>query len=600
METTGLIMTVEGRIVRYLEFLYGEEDTPRLWETLKQRLATFREENPQLPDSRPSGAGQLTERDVVLITYGDQFAQPGHTPLHTLSDFLSTHLVDAISHVHILPFFPYSSDDGFSIIDYRLVNPAMGSWEDVERIGHTFQLMFDAVINHISQHGLWFEEYRRQNAPYTGYFIAVDDDVDLSSVVRPRDLPLLTPVETSAGVKKVWTTFSADQIDLNYADPLVALEIIDILLFYVARGAEIIRLDAIAYLWKEIGTSCIHLPQTHAMVKLWRATLDAVAPWVLLITETNVPHADNVSYFGNYLPETGNTDEAQLVYNFTLGPLVLHTFHTGSVARLNDWAAALRTPSAGAAFFNFIASHDGIGVMPARGILSEDEIQNLVDRTLAHGGKVSHGVNPDGTRSVYELNITLYDFLNAPESPENELAIKQFLASQAILLSLAGVPGIYIHSLFGSHNCYACAEKTGRARSLNREKFDYEMILERLADPHHYQYRLFHAHRQMLELRRNHAAFHPAGPQVILPLHDSVFAIVRRAPESDAVVLCLINVSAVPRRIRLGLAAHGLPPAAGWKNLLDGHVYDSREGELSLTLSGYDVLWLDMELAKAG
>ncbi|MCO6453252.1 MAG: sugar phosphorylase, partial [Caldilineales bacterium] len=425
--------------------LYGEEVANEIWPELAGILDRFKAQHPKAGENDVSTAEVISERDAVLITYGDQFQRDDQTPLHTLTDFLTKTVGDAISTVHILPFFPYTSDDGFSVVDYRAVDPELGDWRDIARLGADYRLMFDAVINHVSQASAWFQGFRRGEAEYADYFITVDPATDLSSVVRPRTLPLLTPVETDKGMEHVWTTFSADQIDLNFANPQVLLEIVDILLDYVAHGAAIIRLDAIAYLWKEIGASCIHLPQTHVVVKLWRAILDDVAPDVILITETNVPHAENISYFGEPLAD-GGADEAQMVYNFSLAPLTLHAFRTGDARPLSDWAATLRLPAPGTAFFNFIASHDGIGVRPAEGILNPEEIQALADRTLAHGGHVSYRANSDGSTSAYELNITLYDFLNDPASPDPH-DVSRFLASQAICVSLARVPGIYIHSL---------------------------------------------------------------------------------------------------------------------------------------------------------
>ena len=285
--------------------------------------------------------------------------------------------------------------------------------------------------------------------------------------------------DTADGERHVWTTFSEDQIDLNFHNPLVLLELIDVLLFYAARGAQIIRLDAIAYLWKIPGTACIHLPQTHAVVKLVRAILDLTAPAVQLLTETNVPHAENISYFGEYRTERGGSDEAQMVYQFPLGPLTLHTLLTGDTTRLTEWVQGLPELAPGTAFFNFTASHDGIGVRPAEGLLSAGEIRRLVETTLAHGGQVSYKSNADGSRSPYELNITWYDVLNDPAQPAPALDVARFLASQAIMLALAGVPGIYVHSLFGSRSCERCREATGHARSLNREKFWLAEIRQR-------------------------------------------------------------------------------------------------------------------------
>jgi sucrose phosphorylase len=589
-------MTPENRIQDHLAFLYGAEQALQIWPQLKTNLSEFAERNPHLRESVPPSAERLTERDAFLITYGDQITQPEPPALHALAEFLEAYLGHAISGVHILPFYPYSSDDGFSVIDYRQVDPGTGQWEGVARVGRSFRLMFDAVINHISRQSDWFQAFLQDEVPYTDYFITVEPGTDLSQVVRPRALPLLTQVQTPSGTKHVWTTFSEDQIDLNYASPQVLLEIIDLLLFYVERGAEVIRLDAIAYLWKEIGTSSIHLPQTHHVVKLFRAALDAVAPGVILITETNVPHEENISYFGDLLPETGVTDEAQMVYQFPLAPLVLHTLHTGDARPLTEWAAGLVAPPS-ATFFNFIASHDGIGVRPAEGLLSPDQVQGLVDRTLAHGGQASYKTNTDGSKSVYELNITLYDALNNPQTPDQEVDVRRFLASQVILLSLAGVPGIYVHSLFGSRNCYECAERTGRARSINREKFLRAELEAQLADSGSIQHQVLQGYLHLLRQRAAHPAFHPNGRQRVLSLHTSLFAVLRTAPHlansgPESNVLCLVNASSDSQQVEVDLAEWDLPPAASWQDLIGGGVYPAPEGRLSLALEPYQSMWL--------
>ena len=588
------------RIIQLLSSIYDAESARQTLQALTARLDGFRASHPGLAEhaSRPV-TERLTERDAIMITYGDQISEPGRPPLQTLASFLDRHLSGAISGIHILPCFPYSSDDGFSVIDYLKVDPNLGDWDDVAALGEHYRLMFDFVANHVSQHSAWFAGFRRGEAPYRDYFITVDPALDLSQVVRPRALPLLTPVETAHGPRHVWTTFSTDQIDLNFANPQVLLEMTDVLLHYVSQGAEIIRLDAIAYLWKTIGTPCIHMPEAHAVVKLWRAVLDAVAPGVLLITETNVPHADNISYFGAPLPETGSTDEAQMVYNFSLAPLTLHALQTGDASYLSGWAATLKPPSRGATFFNFIASHDGIGVVPARGILPETAVQGLVDCTLAHGGQVSHKANPDGSASVYELNITLYDFLNDPADPDIEIDVRRFLASQAILLSLAGVPGIYVHSLFGSRNCHSCYAQTGRARSLNREKFDRTALELALADPEGHTGRVFHGYRELLRLRREEPAFHPLGSQQVLDLGPAVLAILRVPPGAGRPVLCLVNVSREPQTVDFGSGFGGAPADAVYFDLLDPDARVSPEGTPRVELAGYQARWLTMSSSRS-
>lgn len=497
----------------------------------------------------------LSEHDAILITYGDQVRQTGKPHLQSLAEFCTAHLNGVASGIHILPFYPWSSDDGFSVMDYRAVDPALGDWPDVERLGQSFRLMFDGVINHVSAQGVWFQAFLRDEAPYRDYFLTVEGSPDLSQVVRPRALPLLTEFQTASGRRRVWTTFSADQVDLDFHNPAVLLDILDILLMFAERGAQFIRLDAIAYLWKEIGTPCIHLPQTHAIIQLLRSVLDEVAPHVRLITETNVPHVDNIAYFGD------GTNEAQLVYNFALPPLVLHTFRTGDASILSEWAAGLALPSDQTTFFNFLASHDGIGLNPVRGILPPAAITALVEQTLAHNGLVSYKQNTDGSQSPYELNISYFDALSDPASVESlEVQIDRFMAAQAILLCLRGLPGIYFHSLFGSRNWLAGVQITHHNRTINRQKLERGSLEAELAAPNQLRSQVFRRYRHLLAQRAACAAFHPHSEQKILAGGPGVFAVLRASPDCAQQVLCLHNVTPHIQTVTLLNAVHTLKP----------------------------------------
>lgn len=559
-----------SRIGDHLIALYGD-DAGRA--ALTRLLALVEHYRTRIPAPRVTG---LNERDAFLITYGDQVQAPGEPPLQTLADFCARHVRDVISSVHLLPFFPYSSDDGFAVMDYRAVNPSLGGWDDVARFGQHFRLMFDAVVNHVSAQGEWFQGFLRDDPHYRDYFYVAPDGVDISRVIRPRTLPLLTRFETPSGPKNVWTTFSADQIDLNWHNPAVLLEIIDVLLTYVARGAQFIRLDAIAFLWKEPGTTCLHLPQTHRIIQLLRTVLDEIAPHVALITETNVPHTDNLSYFGD------GANEAQLVYNFALPPLVLHAFRTGDARTLSRWASTLELPSKRVTFFNFLASHDGIGLNPARGILAETEIDALVQRAQAHGGLVSFRNNPDGTTSPYELNINYFDALNDPNADEPlDVQVDRFVAAQAIMLSIVGVPGIYFHSLFGSRGWPEGVRQMGHHRAINREKLELVTLERELADASLRRRKVFARYAQLLRARAAHPAFDPFGEMRVLDVDKAVFAILR----GDR-ILCLHNVSDQPRVIQLNLGQLG--PTRRWVDLLSGQSIDLLP---TLGLLPYQMLW---------
>ncbi|MGB5736517.1 MAG: sugar phosphorylase, partial [Thiohalocapsa sp.] len=450
------------RIRQRLGRLYGDEVLARLMHRLDLIVGRY-----GVGVTCPDGefCARWDQRDAVLICYGDMIRAggidaDGEPPLETLRRFLNERIGDALSAVHVLPFFPYSSDDGFSVIDYRAVDPELGSWHDIQKLGEDYRLMLDLVINHVSSQSHWFRAYCNGMAPERHYFIEVEPEADLSAVTRPRSSPLLRSVQTPYGKRWVWCTFSHDQVDVDFTNPDVLFEFLDILLFYVHNGAQIVRLDAIAYLWKEIGTSCVHLPQTHEVVKLLRDVLEMLQPGLVLLTETNVPHAENVSYFGA-------GDEAHMVYQFSLPPLLLHALSTGNAAYLTHWAANLAPPPAGCTYFNFTASHDGIGVRPLEGLLPQDEFDALVAGVEQRGGLVSRRSNPDGSTTPYELNITYFDAVGVPG--DLAASVARFLCAQTIAMSLQGVPGIYFNSLLGASNNLAGVEQTGRARTINRQ-----------------------------------------------------------------------------------------------------------------------------------
>jgi glucosylglycerate phosphorylase len=577
--------SIDSRLLSLLTSLYGEVRGPETCALLRTLMDRHR---PQTAIQSSQAEPDLTEREAILITYGDQVQADGQRPLGTLADFCARHLPSLLTGIHLLPFFTYSTDDGFSVIDYRQVAPALGDWEDIARLRERFHLMFDAVINHVSGQSEWFRAFLRGELSYQNYFITLEGQPDLSHVVRPRALPLLTTIATATGEKRVWTTFSPDQIDLNFSNPRVLLEIIDLLLFYVARGADFIRLDAIAYLWKEIGTPCIHQPQTHQVVQLFRAVLDELAPQVRLITETNVPHTENVAYFGD------GQNEAHLVYNFALPPLVLHSFRTGQANDLTQWVNGLTLPSERIAFFNFLASHDGIGLNPVRGVLPEGAIDALVQLTLAHGGFVSYKHNPDGSQSPYELNINYFDALSAPDGQEPvDQPVNRFMAAQAIMLALAGLPGIYFHSLFGSRGWPEGVAQTGHNRAINRQKFNQADLERELADETNLRHKVFTRYSRLLAARASSPAFQPHSYQRALDYSDALFALLRMAPQNGARVLCLHNLSDQPQSIHINLEDILSPIRPGnWaRDLITGQRFKLRR-QAPLRLRPYQVYWL--------
>lgn len=562
------------------EFVYGKETAVYLQDKLTNLINEYSSKlaTPNTPKEF------VTEKDAVLITYGDSIKEEGKDPLQSLHEFLNENIGDKLSGVHILPFYPFSSDDGFSVIDYYEVNKDLGDWEDIKSLSGSYDLMFDGVINHISAKSEWFQEYLKGNEKYKEYFVEADPSLDYSKVTRPRALPLLTEFETANGPKHVWTTFSEDQIDLNYRNPDLFLQIAELLLFYISKGAKMIRLDAIGFMWKEMGTTCIHLEETHQIIQTYRDVVDALAPEVILITETNVPHKDNVSYFGN------GYNEARMVYQFPLPPLTLNTFLTGDATHLQNWASNLEDTTEETTFFNFLASHDGVGVRPVEGILSKEEVDFMIEKVHAHGGNVSYKDNGDGSKSPYELNINYFDALSHPEE-EQTVQVKRFLAAQSILLAMAGVPGIYVHSLLGSRNYQEGVEETGRFRSINREKLDRPQLEAELKDASSLRYEVLSNMKKMLEVRTNEKAFHPNSPQQVVLESNQVYALVRTDKETGEKVVTLVNVSNEEQSIKLSADKYELN-AQTYTDLFSKNEIEITNESLSVTLQPYEVMWL--------
>lgn len=581
------------RLLDILAIIYGAERAEACYPELERIMRVYDAHcTDEVRATRPTldARNRFSEQDVILITYGDLLTSPGRPPLQVLSDFLHRFMRDSINSIHILPFFPYSSDRGFSIIDYEEVDPRLGTWEDIESMSRAFRLMFDGVFNHASSKSRWFQGFLNGHPEYQDFFVsfntrdAISDDY-LRLILRPRTSDLLTTFRTINGSRFVWTTFSPDQVDLNFRNERVLLRVVEILLHYVRRGADVIRLDAVTYIWRELGTSCAHLRQTHALVQLFRAILDVVAPQVALITETNVPHADNISYFGD------GSNEAQMVYNFALPPLVLHTFQTGDVSRLASWARTLTKVSDTATYFNFLSSHDGIGLLGARGILSEAEVLALVDRTVERGGYVSYRSNGDGSQSPYELNITWYSALNPEGQGESQgLQVRRFLAARAIALALMGVPGIYFPTIFGAKNDTDAVLAGAEKRSINRRTFDEASLLTMLDDPDSWVSQVARGMRRLVRRRIQQPAFHPNAAQRILDVGPRALAILR-TPASGGPLLAITSVSTAAQVVSLPLADLG-SVARRWRDVIGHQTLEADGAWLRLSLEPYEVLWL--------
>lgn len=485
----------------------------------------------------------LSHKDSILITYADAILKEGEKPLDTLKVFFDRFFSDYISTIHLLPCFPFTSDDGFSVVDYYQINPEYGDWNSIKALHESADLMFDAVINHMSKSSEWFSSFQENQYPYTEYFLETNVNEDFSKVVRPRALPLLHKYKKGKEDVYLWTTFSEDQLDLNYKSPHVFLRVLDILLFYISRGSRYLRLDAIAFLWKRKDTSCIHLPETHAIIQAYRAIIENLAPQAVLITETNVPHLENISYFGD------GTNEAHLVYNFTLPPLLAYSIHKQDVTVFVEWAKTLDLKNKTTCFFNFTASHDGVGVRPLQGIIPVQEIDMLAQKAIDHGGFVSYKDNGDGTKSPYELNCNYFELLSNADEPL-QTRIDKFMITQAIILTMPGIPGIYYHSILGSLNYRKGAEESGISRRINREKLLYDDLIADLTNLTSLRSRIYQYYTKLLMLRTNEPVFEPYG-EARYEIVDDTLIIERLQPNQR--LIGLFNISEYSRNVHISI-----------------------------------------------
>jgi sucrose phosphorylase len=568
---------VRQRVALHVKEIYGEEDVEDITDELMEAANMS-----ELATPLAIGTSKWDQSDVLMITYGDSIIKEGRAPLRELNNFLISELKDTLSGVHILPFNPYSSDDGFSVIDYTVVNPSLGTWEDIVDLSNEFIVMADLVINHCSRESLWFKNYIKNKAPGRGYFINGLEFEDLSQVVRPRSTPLLTEVHAVDGVKQVWCTFGEDQVDLNYRNPDVLLEIVRIIRQYVDQGIRYFRLDAIAFLWKESGSSCVHLPKTHELIKLLRIVIENLDPTAVIITETNVPNRENLSYFGN-------DNEAHLIYNFSLPPLLLHAILSGDCRHLKTWMMSMPPARRGRAYLNFIASHDGIGLRPAEGLLLDEELNGLIENIRECGGEISMRRTPEGELTPYEANISLYSAMAKPiGGSEDGLQLARFLCTHTIMLALEGLPAIYIHSLLGTENNREGMAQTGRARTINRFQWPADELYAALGDPERHHQAVFNEMKRLIQIRRTQPAFHPNATQYTLHFSDQVFAFWRESLDRNQSLFALNNVSA--ERQTIPLVELNLIATESWHDLISGKVYEDLEGEI--LLEPYASVWI--------
>ena len=521
----------------------------------------------------------ISEKTSIVICYGDSvFSSSQKHLLKNFQSFFQKKLNKFFDTVHFLPFYPSSSDSGFAVKDHYKIDSRLGNWSNITKFSKKNDVMADIVINHSSARGLWFKNFLKGKKPGKDYFLKVNSNFDISKVIRPRDHQLLKKIEIFKQPEYLWRTFSPDQLDMNFKNPAVLLRFIKIMINLVNHGVTIFRLDAIAYLWKESGTKCINLKETHEIIKLFRLICNHLNVESIIVTETNLPERENISYFGN-------ADEANWIYNFSLPPLLIYSFLFENSSYLNNWNKKLPQTKKGNSYLNFIASHDGIGMRPVEGIINKNNKDKFLKRLKKNGSKFSYRKVQNKSKKVYEANITIFDALKKSDyDPEGKFFLERFISAHSIMVSFEGVPAIYFNSLFGTSNDEAKYIITGNNRDLNRYRWNHKNITEKLKNLKSKQSIFYKNITNLLEIRRKQKAFHPNGVRSSFNMGKKIFCFNRQSVDKKQTILCITNLSSKVQSTKIN------QKFLTWKNLLSYN--NNHISNKMIKLEPFQTVWL--------
>ena len=520
---------------------------------------------------------KISEKTIVVICYGDSVYSEKKKSIKVFQSFFQKRLKNYFNTIHFLPFYPSSSDSGFAVKDHFKIENKLGNWLDIKSISRSNDVMADMVINHSSARGLWFKNFLKKKEPGKDYFFTVGPKFNISKVVRPRDHKLLKKIKIFKRPEYLWRTFSPDQIDLNFKNPSVLIEFIKIMIHLINNGVTIFRLDAIAYLWKENKTKCINLKQTHQIIKLLRIIINLLNIQTTIITETNLPEKENLSYFGK-------SDEANWIYNFSLPPLLVHAFLFENSSYLNKWSKNLPNTKNGNSYLNFIASHDGIGIRPTEGLFNEKTLKNFLKRLKKNGSKFSYRKIQNKTKKVYEANITIFDALKKSDyDKKGKFYLERYVSAHAVMISFEGIPAIYFNSIFGTSNDETKFIITGNNRDINRYKWNYKNISKKLDNKNSKQSIFYNKISNLLRVRKKQKAFHPNASRQNINLGSKFFSFKRVSIDKGQTIICITNLSSKIQKTQIDNAYYS------WNNLIGPKIETKNK---LLILKPFETIWL--------
>ena len=562
---------IRSKLVNIYKTIFSKKDISYFESEIIQLINNFNEKNPKKKKS-------ISEKTTLVICYGDSVYSEKKKSIRVFQSFFQKKLKNYFNTIHFLPFYPSSSDSGFAVKDHYKVDNKLGNWLDIKSISKSTDVMADMVINHSSARGLWFKNFLKKKEPGKDYFLTVDNKFNTSKVIRPRDHTLLKKIKIFNQSDYLWRTFSPDQIDLNFRNPSVLIQFIKIMIHLINNGVTIFRLDAIAYLWKENGTKCINLKQTHEIIKLLRNIINLLNIQTTIITETNLPENENLSYFGK-------NDEANWIYNFSLPPLLIHAFLFENSSYLNKWSKNLPNTKNDNCYLNFIASHDGIGIRPTEGLLNKKTLDNFLNRLKKNGSKFSYRKVQNKAKKVYEANITVFDALKKSDYDiKGKFYLERYISCHAIMISFEGIPAIYFNSIFGTSNDEAKYIITGNNRDVNRYRWNFKNITNKLKNNKSKQNIFYQNICNLLNIRRKQKAFHPNALRINLNFGQKIYAFKRVSIDKKQTILCITNLSSKIRKTEISQKYLKM------KNLINSKI--QIEDRKFLVLRPFETIWL--------
>lgn len=559
------------------QLLYGgrsdfKEQMVSLIETLAQR---YIERAPALRKSDLAREKNynwfLSQKWVGMALYCDRFADD----LKGLRANLPYLQELGINMLHIMPMLdcpPEHSDGGYAVRDFYRIDPRFGTTEDVEALAATLKkrdmlLVLDVVVNHTSNEHEWAQRARQGDKKYQDYFFVFDDreTPDIFEETMPEIFPLIAPGNFTWDAemgKWVMTVFHSYQWDLNYRNPAVLIEMIDIILYWANQGADILRLDAVAFLWKKIGSVCQNEREAHLLLQLMKDCCQVTAPGVLFIAEAIVAPSEISKYFGE---DAINAKECEIAYNATLMALLWDAVATKNAALLNQGIKRHPIKLERATWLNYVRCHDDIGLgfddhdVRLAGYDPAMHRRFLVDYfTGRFPGSPARGLpfgeNPKtGDARISGSLASLVGLEAALESQDAAAiddAIKTIVLLHSVILSFGGIPLLYYGDAIGAINSLeylADASKAADNRWINRSNFDWNKAKKR-HQTGTVEQRIFSALKKMIVLRKETTAFADMDNRQLLDVDTPNLLVFSRVDPSNSrnrvLVVANFNVEA--------------------------------------------------------